>query len=629
MTIEVDAWSRLDVEAYLDRRFSNQAVTHAFARRVEAHTLGNPLFVQETVDHLVRTGHLREIDGQWSSDREVADRDLSLPSSLSNVVESWLVRQPAAVIDALEAASLVDGEFTVQEVAAATGRSEVEIDDALTDVERRSRLVQLVGTGKWPDATTTLAYRFSHALYQRVLAERGGTLRRQMMHRSIAARLETAYGGELDKIAPRLVAHCEAGENAESLLRYLPAAARAAANRYAYAEAASYLGRAIDTMAQSTDSPAKTKQLAEFQVAFAGWRQIAHGLGDRQARLSLQHALPVAAELGDESLRFRTLMGLCFNLGFGGELDEALRINHELMEIAEAGDRRLLPIARLFLSMTEASLGHFTRALELARDTIGMEIEPGLTPFWSPDIGLRTQSVVCLALLGRVSDFDTEVNSLLRPAEESGYYANRAIPLTYAAAARLWLGQRREAAVLCARAVALAEEMQDPTYLTLTRILQAYAELSDQPARLIAEIEAQLGTRDARGEPWWSSCFRGWLAEAHCRIGDLDAAIAQTDTAFALREDVFRSETWRIRAEALQAQGRGDEAESCLQRALTIAQAQDAQVFQLRSALALSRLLHRGGRPDGAKETLAAALRGCTNARGSKLYIEAEAELAS
>jgi tetratricopeptide (TPR) repeat protein len=322
-------------------------------------------------------------------------------------------------------------------------------------------------------------------------------------------------------------------------------------------------------------------------------------------------------------------MGLCFNLGFSGELDEALRINVELVEIAEAGDRRLLPIARLFLCMTETSLGHFSRSLELARDTIGMEIEPGLTPFWSPDIGLRTQIVVCLALLGRVTDFDTEVDSLLRHTEESGYYANRAIPLTYAAAARLWLGQRREAAVLCAQAVALAEEMQDPTYLTLTRILQAYADLSDQPARLIAEIEAQQRARDARGEPWWSSCFRGWLAEAYWRIGDFDAAMAQTDAALALREEVFRSETWRIRAEALQAQGRSDEAEACLQRALTMARAQDAQVFQLRSALALSRLLRRSRRPDGAKETLAAALRECTNARGSKLYIETEIELAS
>ena len=61
---------------------------------------------------------------------------------------------------------------------------------------------------------------------------------------------------------------------------------------------------------------------------------------------------------------------------------------------------------------------------------------------------------------------------------------------------------------------------------------------------------------------------------------------------------------WRVRGEILASRGAASdeaEAEACLQRALALARDQDALLWELRTALALSRLCEkRGGRPDRA-----------------------------
>ncbi len=629
MALEVDAWSRRTVAEYLDQRFASPAITVAYADRIEAHTHGNPLFVRETTDHLVRSGHLHQVDGCWLHDQTKEPQNLSLPGSLRHTVDAWLMLQPAAIINALEAASLINAEFTVQEVAAALGQSDGEVDETLSEIERRSRLVELVGTGRWPDSTTTQAYRFSHALYQRAVSERVAPLRRGALHRGIAARLESGFHGEHGRVAARLAAHFEAGGDEDKCITYLTISAKVAKNRYAPGEAAAHIRKVIDILRKRPLSAEHQRHEASCWLEHGNLLHNAKGLGNSDSRAAFEHALSLADGLDDNGLRFGALIGLCFNLGFSGVLDRALQISLQMVALAQSWNRKLLPLSLLYTAMNETSLGHFQHARERVIAAMPMEGVSGLPEGWNLNLGCHVQAIVCQGLLGRTANLGAEMDHVLSRAQESKFPADRLIVWTYCAAVCAMHRDWSRTLALTAQVIPLADEMAQPSYRTLTRSLRARALAGDKPSGFIEELERQMREREMLCERWWNSWFFGWLAEAYLNVGDLDRALAQTDQALAHQELAFRSETWRIRGAVLEAMGRLGDVENSLQEGLRTARAQGAQVFALRSAVALSRWLKRQSRSAEARQLVKRISRECAQAHGSADYEEARKEVAS
>jgi len=98
------------------------------------------------------------------------------------------------------------------------------------------------------------------------------------------------------------------------------------------------------------------------------------------------------------------------------------------------------------------------------------------------------------------------------------------------------------------------------------------------------------------------------LAEALLRCGRHDAAFELANRVLeglpSAETGIFVPELWRLRAEARAASGSGHahEVEHDLRAALRIASVQRAEVFRLRAALALGRLLRDRGRIGDARE---------------------------
>lgn len=186
---------------------------------------------------------------------------------------------------------------------------------------------------------------------------------------------------------------------------------------------------------------------------------------------------------------------------------------------------------------------------------------------------------------------------------------------------------RQRARAIAKEALAIADEVEIVTYQTVARILHARTAYEAEPARFIVETEQQLQQREVLCERWWNTLFYGWLAEAYRELGDLTSALQQTDAALALEERLFHSETLRIRGTILAAQRHTEAAEACLRASLDAAVQQEAPTFQLRSAVALSSLLHQHGRQRELRECLQDLCE--KHAEGGSIdWIEASAALA-
>lgn len=602
--IEVDGWPVSAVEQYLERRFDNAAITAALAARIERHTNGNPLYVQEVADHLVRTDYLCWHDGRWTFAPGTQPGDWSLPDRFQKIVGSWLARQPAVVSEVLGAASLIEGDFTVQEVAAATRRAELEVDTALSEVARSTRLIESIGVGRWPDLTMTQTYRFAHALYQRAVAEGVAPLRGRAWHQGIAERLEAGFQAQSGKVAARLAAHFHAaGDDAKSI-DYLEVAAATDAARYAYAEARSCLIRVIEALQQFPPTNECRSRLARRRLDCAHVITIMKGIPDPEAKQLFQQAAHSVGKDGDELVRFRALIGLMSSFGYGGQLARAMEVGTELIDLAENSRLKLEPAAHVFVAMTESGLGKTKQAYQRVARVLAMEAEPNIPAMWDLHVGGTLLIAFCGALLGRRADVETAIADLTRRARENSFAITRVTTAIHIAVIHLVNREVQRARAMSEEALAIADEVEIVGYQVVARILHARAAYASEPTRFIAASEEPLRQRQSLGEHWWNSLFYGWLAEAYRDSGHLTLARQNTDAALALEERLFHSETLRIRATILAAQEENEAAETCLRASLDAATTQEAPAFILRSAVALSNLLRARGQHGQARDLL-------------------------
>ncbi|MET7989750.1 BTAD domain-containing putative transcriptional regulator [Amycolatopsis sp. NPDC005232] len=160
-------------------------------RELAARAAGNPLYVKEMVDVLVRAGAV-EVDSGYA---DVDDpTEFETPRSLVAAVDRRLDFLPAETQDVLRWGALLGMEFAVGDIAAVLG---IRPSDLLGPLEEAVAANVLIDTG------TQLAFRhplLRQALYNRLLS---GT--RAALHRQAAEAL-ARIGAPVKRVAEQLVA---------------------------------------------------------------------------------------------------------------------------------------------------------------------------------------------------------------------------------------------------------------------------------------------------------------------------------------------------------------------------------------------------------------------------------------
>jgi DNA-binding CsgD family transcriptional regulator len=164
-------------------------------RRLTAQAAGNPLYVRELVDAMVREQAL-----EFGSAAEVAAAGERLPASLAAVLTDRLSSVSAGTAQLLQTAALLGGRFAVTDLAVVRHRPASELAAGVQEAVAAGIL-----TGSEPD----LAFR--HLLIQQALYESMPAALRTALHAE-AARELAAAGADVLSVAQQLSAANKPGE---------------------------------------------------------------------------------------------------------------------------------------------------------------------------------------------------------------------------------------------------------------------------------------------------------------------------------------------------------------------------------------------------------------------------------
>jgi DNA-binding CsgD family transcriptional regulator len=415
-------------------------------RRLTARAAGNPLYVRELVDALVREQAL-----QIRPTAEVVLPGEQLPVSLAAALTDRLSSVAAETAQILRTAALLGGRFTVTDLAVVLRRP---VSDLAAALQEATAAGILAGLGD------ELAFR--HPLIRQALYESMPAALRTALHAEAAQELAGA-GADALTVAQQLSAAKRPGEAwarawlvraapglavrapqlAAELLRQeleqtpvgeeawnalVAGLVRALLAVGSYEEAARQASRALTVMTDPTRQGQLSWMLARAQVSEGG---------NDDAITTIQNALTPADLPGEWRARMLALLAMLQRVGTG-DLDAAEATARQALTVAEeAGDAFATAHALADLWLTHAvrrdhaaGLDYLDRALRVLGD------DPRYSDLCSYALDVR---IFALQNLDRWSDAELA----LRQAREFAQRTGSADDATWANAAvlRYWLGQ--------------------------------------------------------------------------------------------------------------------------------------------------------------------------------------------
>jgi predicted ATPase/class 3 adenylate cyclase len=305
---------------------------------------GNPLFVEE----LAR--YLRERAPGGGG--ELAERDV--PATIHDLLTARIDRLPAPTKRMLQLASVLGREFSLpllEEVAAPD-----DVKPALDELVALE-LVRQKGLGPEP------SYAFGQGLIQQVAYEGLLLKTRGEIHARAGAALERLYADRLEEALPQLAEHYGRAPDRAKALEYLIRAGDRAMSLFAYDEAESCYGRALEA-ARATGDPRPGPVVDRL-----GNVALARGaLAD--ARACWEEALAATAAPGARAELHRKMGGACWA---AGEKAGALQHLHDGLA-ALGSEHESIEAARLYeeLARIHVRLGDHRPATDWASRALAL-----------------------------------------------------------------------------------------------------------------------------------------------------------------------------------------------------------------------------------------------------------------
>ncbi len=485
----------LDDVLALVRASSPSGDVVSFANRLYALTLGNPLFILETLKTLAASGDL-----DFGADSE---RSLPIPSGVRDAILAQVERLGPKVRRLLEAASLAGMRFSLTDLPGATGLGAFDAVDALEAAIDAGLLVR-----------SEDGSRFHHDLVRRALADGLGAERRRLIHEKLALGLASREGA-----AARVAAHFMAASKSDEAIPFLIRAAEDALKIFAYKEA-------LEHYEQLFRLPLSLGQAFEAHVR----RSAIHRLHDDQAAWGAEVLAMEKLAHPTESASYRATAALARSEldNSAGRYDEALLQADRAIDLANVDDgiavHAMLEGARALLNLgrVEPARQRLARAAshapehdaallaEIQRALFGCALEENDLETARVHNDLARQADAARAdpyglVLARINDGtirrrDGDLRGAIEhlslavaEAADAGFVSLERSALLSLASAHNLLGEYARAAELAAHGVELAKEPEDP--LLEARFENALAAFEYSLGQLASSHRA-LGTSD-------------------------------------------------------------------------------------------------------------------------------------
>ena len=594
-----------DIGAYIRLRFDEEDPARSLeqaAPMIHQRTEGNPLFMVNVVDYLVKQGSL------------LGAGKIEAPRTITQMIERNLDRQKPEEQMVLEAASVAGAEFSAAAVAAALQQEVGDVESCCARLARHEEFIAPQGAITWPDGTVAAGYRFHHALYQEVLYHRVPAGRRVELHRRIAERQETAWGDRVAEIAAELAYHFgRCGDKAKAL-KYLELAGQRAVAQRAYREADQNYSDALAILRTTPESPDRDRRELSLLLGLGTAIGATRGFSPAETEAAYTRAAILAERTVGKSLE--VLRGLWNAAVSRGEPQAALALADQFLEIANGiGTPAVLAHAYYVQALPRSLIGdltgarqHFDRALEQYREediiSAPISINPGL--------GSLMFSIQNESVLGRPEVALRRLNDAIALARRQNNPYALALASGLGAREYAIQGDFKRSLEASEEAVRLSTELGFRLPNALGKISIAWLRARTGEAESSADqIREGLAEFNAQNFHFYRSWNLQLLAEVQALTGSVNEALVTVEQALQTNpnELLHRPDALRLRGELqLRSVGGGkarvELAELDFREAIELARNIAGKSHELRATTSLARLLDRQGRIDEARTLL-------------------------
>jgi predicted ATPase/DNA-binding winged helix-turn-helix (wHTH) protein len=367
-------------------------------------------------------------------------------------------------------------------------------------------------------------------------------------------------------------------------------------------------------LAALDDASRGTRQEMILQQALALSSMFTRGNSD-QVRSAIQSGLALAETLEDRPRQLCLLAGLNFFLMRLGDIRGALAVAEQADVIAQVAKHPVGTVwAAWWVGIAYHFLGNQAAAqLHLKR---GMALAAQLGTFNTHLFGFepRISALVCFARALWLRGFSDQALRIVQKAIDEAASRDHPAPIcvsrAYAATVLLWTGDLPGASDLIEQLIAYARRYSLEPYRAAGIALKgAFAIAREEPEAGLDLLRSALETLRAQQYNLLIPGFIGALAEGLCKTGQFEEALFTVNGAIARAKnsgaDSSLSELLRIKSQILAAQHDRGSAMNCLTEAIAVGREQSALALELRSTMALARLLAEDGQRGQARHTLA------------------------
>jgi len=608
--LSLDYLTQDAVAQHLAIRFPGNRFPADLIAVIHERTEGNPLFMVNTIDHLIAEGMIEHHTDGWRMAAPIDMVKLGVPDSIRQLIEAQIERLDARDQRILETASIAGAGFRVPAVSAALEEGVENVAVRCEELTRRHQFIRECRAHVLPNGQTVGRFGFVHAVYRHVFYERVSVARRIQLHRRIGQQTEEMYGERANEVAAELAMHFERAADSRQAARYLQQAAVRATHRSAYREAIALSRRALELLATLPDTDERARQELWLQItlgvpliATEGYAAPEVGSVYRRAR-ALCDRLEATAEVS------QVLWGLWTFHTLKGELSTAFDIAGELLQLAERVTHPGVAMrGHWAMEITCTHQGKFGRALDHFDKALAMyegdqHRDDPFPDALNPGVALRGFAAWSLWFVGRPDRALVRIQEAVALARQRSEPHGLAHTLVFAAI----LHQLRREPAIAQRhaddAIALSREHGLVFYQAMARIVRGWTLIGrGDDNEAASEIRHGLAAWQGTGAQLMRPHFLALLAEAQ-EPGPRDQGLRLLDEALALvdvtGEHCYEAELHRLKGERLLLQTRmnanAEAAEACFKKALATARRLEARSLELRAALSLARLYRDGGR---------------------------------
>ncbi|MBT2322216.1 AAA family ATPase [Variovorax paradoxus] len=600
--LRLKAFGREDAEALLIALLGTAPALAELKSLIVMKTQGNPFFLEEYVQTLFDHGVLLRRGEEIVLTRALAT--IEMPATVQGVLAARIDRLEPEHKAFLQMLAVLGNASPLRLIERVAQSSETQLQDMLDRLQSAEFIFERT---VFPD----VEYVFKHALtretaYGELLADT-----RRILHSRVAQAMEAHFSDHLDDHCSELAHHYACSDNVPKAVDFLMRAGSQAMQRSAYATAIDHLSSSLTMLPGLSDPAGRDSRELQIQSMLGSAWMATRGFAVPEVAQAYERARELCQDTTASADLVRVLSGLGLLYINRGELRLARDIGEQLLGLAERRlETELFVSGHELLGLTLLRVGdlidcrsHTELAVQRYEDVHDHALRDSLSR--DPRVSCLAFGALALWLLG----YPDQAVAGVAQAQRAAHAATPRHPfsLGYAMASSAWVHQFRGEASLALQAAEattdFATEQGFPSWLVHGLIVQGWAEAElGNTESGFTHIEQALLAYKATGAKVWQPLFLLLQVQALSRAGQVAEGLESVTEALGLASEMgtywWEAELFRVRGELLLALSTENaaEAQTCFERALSIARQQSAKSLELRTCVSMVRLarLHGG-----------------------------------